>query len=299
MGLTRKPKRVFSPEENLYQSYETEDDARRSAVHYELPIEFFFKILGGEWQIYSCCLWPDPGASLTEAQEAKLDLLAGLMELKPGQRIMDVGCGWGGPLVYLCKKYGVRGVGLTVSPLQKQAADERIARHGADAEILLTHWREYRDECPFDAIYSDEVIVHFNDLGGFFKMAHGLLRDGGRMVNKELHFTHSTYAQMTRGMSFINEIFAGTGNYRTLADELALTNEAGFEVQRIVQIHLPHYHRTVEHWLDSMAAHRDELVALVGPKTYRDYRIWFKIVRRVHGMSTMTLDVVQARKMSG
>src|SRR5215213_5290890 len=190
MALTRRPKRIFSPEENLYQSYETEDDARRSAVHYEQPIEFFFKILGGEWQIYSCCLWRDPGSSLTEAQEAKLDLLAGLMELKPGQRIMDVGCGWGGPLVYLCKKYGVRGVGLTVSPTQKRTAEERIVRHGVDAQIVVTHWRDFRSDLPFDAVYTDEVIVHFSDLDNYFKKVWSVLREGGRMLNKELHFTH-------------------------------------------------------------------------------------------------------------
>ena len=120
--------------------------------------------------------------------ERKLDILAEMMELRPGMRIMDVGCGWGGPLTYLSTKYGVQGRGPDLSLSQKAAAEERIARHGADVEIVVSHWKDYVADEPFDAIYTDEVIVHFFDLGDFFKKVHGLLRDGGRMLNKELHW---------------------------------------------------------------------------------------------------------------
>ena len=163
-----------------------DEDRQRTNTHYEQPVEFFTTLTGGEWNVYSANLWTG-SQSQTESQERKLDILAEMMELRPGMRIMDVGCGWGGPLTYLSTKYGVRGVGLTLSTLQKGAADERIAKHGADVEIVVSHWKDYVADEPFDAIYTDEVIVHFFDLGDFFKKVYGLLRDGGRMLNKELH----------------------------------------------------------------------------------------------------------------
>ncbi|HUS16689.1 MAG TPA: class I SAM-dependent methyltransferase [Chloroflexia bacterium] len=287
----------FAPDQEMYQAYPTEEDQRRSRQHYEQPVSFFYPMLGGTWNVYSCLLWPAGVTDTTSAQEAKLDLLADLMALKPGMRILDVGCGWGGPLTYLCKTYGVRGVGLTVSPTQKQAAEARIAAHGVDATIIEMHWRDFADAEGFDVIYSDEVIVHFNDLGGFFSQCHLLLRESGRMVHKELHFTHRKYSRMSRGLAFLNQIFDSTGNYRTLGEELTLANDAGFEVQRVVQIPLTHYHKTVDRWLDQMRATRKELEALVGADTFGRYRTYLKLVRHAHMGSMMTLDVVVSHKI--
>jgi len=118
-----------TPEHQLYHEYSVEEDQQRTNVHYEQPPEFFYLFTGGEWNVYSCNLW-DTATTDTESQEAKLDRTAELARLQPGMRILDVGSGWAGPLTYLCKKYGVTGVGLTLSPTQEQAADERIAQHG-------------------------------------------------------------------------------------------------------------------------------------------------------------------------
>ncbi|HEX2911475.1 MAG TPA: class I SAM-dependent methyltransferase, partial [Chloroflexia bacterium] len=143
----------FTPDKSLYQTYSIEEDKERINYHYERPVEFYLPILGGEWNVYSCNLWGDNITTDTQSQEAKLDLMAELMNLKPGQRILDVGCGWGGPLTYFCHKYGVEGVGLTTSPIQKKAAEDRIARYGVNAKINVTHWEEFEDEQGFDAIY--------------------------------------------------------------------------------------------------------------------------------------------------
>lgn len=276
-----------------------EEEARRSSAHYE-ESEFFLPVLGGEWNVYSCCLW-DGATTITEAQERKLDLLARSMELRPGQRILDVGCAWGGPLVYLCKTYGVEGVGLTPAASQKRVADERIARHGVDARIALCRWDEYEDDRGFDAVYTDEVIVHFHDLGGFFAKAHTLLREGGRMVNKELHFRHRDYgSRTTRGSSFVNEIFGSTGNYRSLADELALAGDAGFAVDRVETIRPENYYKTLDVWIANLRAHRAALEARFGRDIVRRYRIYFEMTRRfLVGGEVFTLDVVTTRKRSG
>ena len=291
----RKPKRVFSQDEQLYQPLTVEEDRARTNTHYEQPVEFFSTLTGGEWNVYSANLWTG-SSSQTESQERKLDILAEMMELRPGMRIMDVGCGWGGPLTYLSTKYGVRGVGLTLSALQKDAADERVARYGADVEIVVSHWKEYVDDEPFDAIYTDEVIVHFFDLGAFFTKVHGLLRDGGRMLNKELHLVNARHAEMSRAMSFINEIFGSTGNYRTLGDELTLANEAGFDVAQIRQMPLLEYQKTVDSWMANMKANRARLEELVGRDTFKRFLTYLQLCHHIHGGTRMTLDLVLCRK---
>src|SRR5258708_6711896 len=103
-------------EHQLYQSYPIQEEIERVNVHYEQDPQFYYWTTGGEWNVYSSQIWANEQTTMAEAQEAKVDLMAQCMGLQPGMRLMDVGCGWGGPLTYLCKKYGVSGVGLTLSP---------------------------------------------------------------------------------------------------------------------------------------------------------------------------------------
>ena len=295
--MTVRSRRTEVSPSPQYRSMSVEEEARRSSAHYE-ESEFFMPVLGGEWNVYSCSIW-DGATTITEAQERKLDLLARSMDLRPGQRILDVGCAWGGPLVYLCKTYGVEGVGLTPVASQKRVADERIARHGVNARIALQRWDEYEDDRGFDAVYTDEVIVHFHDLGRFFAKVHDLLRDGGRMVNKELHFRHPDYGhRTTRGSSFVNDIFGATGNYRSLADELALAGSAGFAVERVETIQPENYYRTLDVWIANLRAHRAALEEQFGRDFVRRFRIYLEMTRRfLVGGEVFTLDVVVGRKL--
>jgi cyclopropane-fatty-acyl-phospholipid synthase len=294
-GSRAKPKAVFTEDQQLYRPLSKEQDRQQTNTHYEQPVEFFYALTGGEWNVYSANLWTG-SSTQTESQERKLDLLAEMMQLRPRMRIMDVGCGWGGPLVYLSKKYGVRGVGLTLSSVQKAAAEERIARHGADVSIVESHWKDYQDDEPFEVVYTDEVIVHFHDLGDFFSKVYGLIRDGGRMLNKELHLVNARHSEMTRAMSFINEIFGSTGNYRTLAEELTLVGEAGFDLEAIRQMPLLEYQKTVDSWLANMKAARGRLEELVGRETFRRFQTYLQLCHHIHGGDRMTLDLVVSRK---
>jgi cyclopropane-fatty-acyl-phospholipid synthase len=279
----------------LWRGFSVAEDRRRTNEHYEQPPRFFTAITGGAWNVYSCCLWKD-SPNETQAQERKLDLLAAILQLRRGQRILDVGCGWGGPLVYLAKTYGVRGVGLTLSPAQRAYAENRVSEHGVDVAIHECHWKDFVDSEPFDAVYTDEVIVHFNDLAGYFDKVRSLLRPGGRMLNKELHFTSTRWMEITPAMVFVNEIYGETGNYRTLYEELSLVDRAGFTLESLHQISMDNYVRTAARWLENMQTHRGELERLVGAAYYKRFRTYLRIGRRIFAGPSMTLDVITSVK---
>ncbi len=286
-----------APEQEMFQRYALEDYKARTNVHYEQPAEFFFPILGGTWQVYSCNLW-DQATTDTESQEAKLDLFATLMHLNAGQRVLDVGCGWGGPLTYLSKTYDVQGVGLNLSPTQTRVAQQRVAEHQVDVQIFECNWENFQDEQGFDAIYTDEAAVHFTSLDEFFTKMRSLLRPGGCLLVKECHFTSSRYnQQLTRANVFNHEIFGLTGSYRTLADELTLLDKSGLELRVVHQIDLANYRRTSDQWLANMHAHKAELVALVGEDFYRKFRTYLKLVRKTWSGTKMTLDIVVSYKV--
>lgn len=274
-----------------------EQDAEQAKSHYEQDPQFYYYQTGGEWNVYSSLVWPSENASGTQAQEAKMDILARWMGLKPGMRILDIGCGWGGPLTYFCKKYGVTGVGITVSPKQRDAAEERAARYGVNAEFYLTHWQNYDDEQGFDVVYSDEVIVHFLNLGEFFAHTWKLLKMGGRSVHKELHYTHQRHSIFGRTGSHVYNIFHLSGRYRLLGEELQLLNDNGFELVHVEHIPMENYRKTMDYWLNNLYVHRDELKKLAGEEHYTNFRKYLKIMRSVFNTRAMSLEVVVSEKI--
>lgn len=273
------------------------EDIERSKSHYEQPAEFYRYMLGGEWQVYSSLYWPDETTTGAQAQELKLDLLAKMMGLKPGMRVLEVGCGWGGPLTYFAKKYGVSGVGLTISPKQRDAAQARAEEYEVNAQFLLTHWDQYEPGEQFDAIYTDEVIVHFHNLDEFFQKAYEWLKMDGIFLNKELHFNHRKYAIFDRLNEHVFQIFGSAGIYRPLWEELKFYEDAGFELVDLFEIPMESYRRTMDFWLSNLFENREAVKELVGKDVYMDFRKYLKAMRRVFVTNAMRLDVIATRKI--
>ena len=285
------------PERDLYQRYDIKEEIERITYHYEQQPEFFKIITGGEWHTYSSPIWED-GMTLTQAQEKKLDEFARMMNLKPGMHILDVGCGWGGPLVYLCKTYGVTGHGITISPMAIPAAEARAKKYGVDATFEVVHWSNLKSVEQYDAVYSDEALVHFNDLSGFFNKAYSLLKPGGRMVNKELHFNHSKHKHAHDGLSqHINKVFGYTGNYIALQDELSTLDECKFSLQEIRDIPIDQYKKTItEHWLKHINQHKDELAAMTSRKHVMDIKIYLRGICYIFAADVFGMHIVAAKK---
>jgi cyclopropane-fatty-acyl-phospholipid synthase len=274
--------------------------------------EFFTRVLGGKWHVYSTGLW-EGASSETAAQERKLDLLAELMRLGPGARVLDVGSGWGGPLTYLGKRYGARGVGISLLPQQREYANARAQRENVPVEFMLSHWRDFVTEIPFDAVVTCGVVVHFPDLHEYFARAKQWLKPGGVIVNEEMHFlsedTRLAWTrEQSRAMTFLSELRRRgraaserlsadeEGEYLTLDQELATARRAGLEVQRVVSIPLTEYQKTVQCWIDNCERQQPELEVLVGGDRYRSFRAYFKLFRRLIDERAMQLDIVTARR---
>ncbi|RYZ84697.1 MAG: methyltransferase domain-containing protein [Moraxellaceae bacterium] len=284
---------------DLYQQFSAEEEVERISFHYENDPEFFKIVTGDQWWTYSSPLWEDAALSLTQAQESKFAWYAQQMNLAPGKKILDVGCGWGGPLVHFCKHYQVSGVGISVSPRGLTVARQRAQDYGVDAQFLLSHWQHLPDTPQFDAIYTDEVMVHIPDLTAFFKKCHRMLKPGGRMVHKDLHFVHSKYKHAKDPLSqHVNKMYAYSGHYRTLVDMLAALDEAGFHLDQIKQIPIEHYKRTMDEvWIPNINANRDYLEKLTSFKHTREFKLYLKAILLLFRQNIFNLHMVSAAKV--
>ena len=287
-----------NPEKDLYQSFSPDEEIRRVSYHYEINPRFFEIVTGGLWNTYSCNIWRD-GFTLTQAQEYKLNKFARLADLRPGSKVLDVGCGWGGPLVYLSKQFGIEGKGITISPKAIPIANKRATKHNANVEFAVCHWRDLPERQEYDAIITDEVIVHFNDLEQFFKKCRKLLKPGGTLVNKELHFKHSAHAHAHDKLSqHINKVYGYSGNYRTLSDELLLLNNAGFSLQEIVDIDIDNYIATIsQHWLSNLIENKRELITLTSDKHVRDFQLYLRGIVKIFKADVFGLHMVSSKSM--
>lgn len=281
---------------NLYQDYQIEEELQRIGYHYEIDPVFFQVVTGGKWNSYSCCMWEE-NFTLTQAQEKKLDKYAELMMLKPGQKIIDIGCGWGGPLVYLCEKYDVIGHGITISHEGLNFSKKRAESKKVDASFSFMHWKNLPELSQYDAVYTDEVIVHFHRLDKFFEKCYAILKEGGVMVNKELHFTHSRHKHASDRLSHhMNKIHGYTGNYLTLSDELQLLDGAGFNLSKLIDIPIEDYYKTISCWIVNLEENQRFLTSLTSAQHVRDFRIYLRGMLRIFRNNVFGCQIVSATK---
>lgn len=276
--------------------------------------QFFTRVLGGEWHLYSSHLLNSE--SETENQQAKLDLLADLMRLRPGARVLDIGCGWGGSLTYLATRYGVTGVGISLVPQQCAYAAQRAQKHGVPLEFRPSHWEDFEADEPFDAVMTSGVVVHFPCLLDYFVRAKQWLRPGGILLNEEMHLLSpdvqpGSVSRASRALAALDEVRkkgreAGgrlvideEGSYVTLDQETDLLRKAGFEIERTVSLSMTDYQKTVQGWVDNCERRQADLTALTSHDVYRWYRLYFRLFKRLIDDRTMQLDVVTARLPHG
>jgi cyclopropane-fatty-acyl-phospholipid synthase len=254
-------------------------DARAIRHHYNLSNEFFSLFLDRS-MTYSCAFFSRDGASLESAQDAKLELTCRKLRLRPGQRVLDVGCGWGSFAIYAATRHGVSVVGITLSEEQAQLARARVREAGLDDRVSI-RVLDYRDveDGPFDAIASIGMVEHVGEkrIDRYAERLARLLRPGGRLLNHGIAHLHLSYTGI--GPFTDRYVFPDSDPLHLSRIVLAL-ERAGFVIEHVEEFG-PDYAETVQPWIERLDAHRDEAVRLVGEERVRVWRLYLRGARRV------------------
>lgn len=256
------------------QVHSIERDRAAILYHYDTSNEFFEKFLGPR-VVYTSAIWDDPGEDLETAQTRKLDCLFKKLRLKPGERLLDIGCGWGAPLIHAVKNYGVTGLGVTLSTKQAEWAREKVRQAGLEnrCRIEVRDYRELEEREPFNKIVMMEVGEHFgpDQFVGYFRKCFQLLRPGGVLLIQQI--TRFGPIGMPAAREFSQHYVFPDGELVPLSLLIRDAEKAGFDVRDVESIR-EHYLLTLKHWLHNLEVHHDELVRITDEATFRTFRLY-------------------------
>lgn len=261
--------------------HHAERDARQVQFHYDVCDDFYALWLD-PLRVYSCAYYAEPGMSLAQAQQAKLELVCRKLQLSPGLRLLDIGAGWGGLLMWAAMHHGVHAVGITLSRNQFEHVNRLIDEHGlrGRVEVKLLDYRALADALAdgegFDRVASVGMFEHVgrSRLPGYFARLHGLLRPGGLLLNHGIAAGGVDNRELGAGMGrFIERrIFPGGELVHVSLASEALAR-GGLELLDAENLR-PHYARTLWAWSDALEARLDQARALTTEATVRAYRLY-------------------------
>ncbi|MFI0828535.1 class I SAM-dependent methyltransferase [Streptomyces roseolus] len=249
-------------------------DRQAISHHYDVGNDFYALVLGPS-MVYSCAYWTD-GGTLEEAQRDKLDLVARKLALKEGDRLLDVGCGWGSMAIHAAREYGARVVGITLSREQAAFARKRIAEEGLTDRIEI-RVQDYRDvpDGPFDAISSIGMAEHVGaaKYREYADLLYGLLKPGGRLLNHQISRRPEPDEEAYRVDPFIDAYVFPDGELAPMGRTLTALEDAGFEV-RDVEALREHYGLTLRRWVANLEKDWERAVRLTSPGRARIWRLY-------------------------
>jgi cyclopropane-fatty-acyl-phospholipid synthase len=241
-----------------------ERDAEAIQHHYDVS-NAFYELLLGPSMTYTCACYETPDASLEQAQAAKYDLVARKLGLRPGMRLLDVGCGWGGMVRHAVRHYGVRAIGVTLSEAQADWAAAEIARQGL-GEPAEVRFCDYRDvpEDGFDAISSIGLTEHIGvrNYPAYFDLLRSKLRPGGRLLNHCITRPDNVHPSRVRG-GFIDRYVFPDGELTGAGRIITAIQNAGLEVRHEENLR-EHYALTCAAWNRNLSENWEKCVAEVG-----------------------------------
>jgi cyclopropane-fatty-acyl-phospholipid synthase len=293
-GLTLPPKRPAAELRPSGRRHSKERDARAVRHHYDVSNDFFELFLGPT-MVYSCAIWRGgEKKTLEDAQEEKLDTVARKLALKEGERVLDVGCGWGGFPLWAATRYGCNVVGITLSPPQAERARQRAEEAGV-ADRVDVRVMDYRDLATtgekFDAIASIGMVEHVGsgNIDLYAQTLAGLLEPGGRLLNHGI--TRLRHTDPEAGAFSERYVFPDAAPLHLSRNLLAL-ERAGF-VTHHVEDFAPDYAETLRHWARNLDDNLDEAIRLAGPERVRVWRLYLRAAR--NGFESGFTSIYQAR----
>ncbi|HEX9085397.1 MAG TPA: cyclopropane-fatty-acyl-phospholipid synthase family protein [Gemmatimonadaceae bacterium] len=258
-----------------------------AAIHFHYDVgNAFYKLWLDRRMVYSCAYFRSQEDSLDVAQVAKLDLICRKLRLKPGERLLDIGSGWGGLVMHAAEHYGVDATGITLSSNQAGLANERIAEAGlADrCRVAIRDYRTLTAADNFDKIASVGMIEHvgLTHLPVYFESVYRALKPGGLFLNHGIvslgearprSMNERIFRKFWRADAFIDTYVFPDGKLTATDDVIAAAEGVGFEVRDVESLR-EHYAMTLRHWVRSLEKKSDEAIELVGNHTFRVWRLY-------------------------
>ncbi|WP_375001852.1 class I SAM-dependent methyltransferase [Aeromicrobium sp. CTD01-1L150] len=245
-------------------------DAEAIHHHYDVSNRFYELVLGPS-MTYTCAVYPTEGASLEQAQRAKYELIARKLDLGRGDRLLDVGCGWGGMVLHAAREHGVKALGVTLSRQQADWAQARIEAEGL-GDLAEVRFGDYRDvgETGFDAVSSIGLIEHIGvrNYGDYFTFLRDRLRTGGRMLNHSITRRDGSVAPSAG--AFIDRYVFPDGELAPVGTIVTAMHDHGLEVRHVESIR-EHYARTLQAWCENLEANWE---AALGEVTLGTAKVW-------------------------
>jgi cyclopropane-fatty-acyl-phospholipid synthase len=275
-----------------------------AAIHYHYDVgNNFYKLWLDRRMVYSCAYFRSAEDSLDTAQEAKLDLICRKLRLKPGDRFLDIGCGWGGLIMYAAEHYGVDATGITLSENQASLAKERIdeAGLGDRCRVAIRDYRTLNAGDAYDKISSIGMIEHVgaSHLPVYFDSAFRALKPGGLFLNHGIvslseprprPISERIFRKFWRADAFIDTYVFPDGKLTAADDVMAAAEGAGFEVRDVESLR-EHYALTLRHWVRTLEEKSEEAVALVGNHHFRIWRLY--MAASANAFTKAAINVIQ------
>ena len=274
-------------------------DAESISYHYDLSNDFYQVWLDRD-MAYSCGYFETGEESLDEAQQAKFRLLCRKLRLKPGEYLLDVGCGWGGLARFAAREYGVKVFGITLSKEQLTLARERVNAEGLQdkVDLQLLDYRDLPQDGRFDKIVSVGMFEHVGhaNLREYCEILSRAVREGGLVMNHGITSKHTDGRQVGRGAGdFIDRYVFPNGELPHLSMMTAEISEAGLEVVDVESLRL-HYARTLEHWSQRLEHNLEAAARQVPEQALRIWRLYLAGCAYAFAHGWINIDQILATK---